>query len=133
MHVAWHGCTCRLDGLRHPDPSAISMPCLFLISRHRATTKGVLMASISRELVAQCRLALQLTPQQFGDMVGCTKRTIQRWEDRGALVLVDQARTIAVALRRSHPEIAQQVAASMNMTLDQLAGYQCFTGKTSAA
>jgi transcriptional regulator with XRE-family HTH domain len=86
------------------------------------------MASISPELVVQCRLALQLTQQQFGDMVGCTKRTIQRWEERGALVLVGQAHAIAVALRGSHPELAQQVAASMDMTLDQLAAYQPDSG-----
>jgi transcriptional regulator with XRE-family HTH domain len=67
---------------------------------------------------------LRLTQQELGDMVGCTKRTIQRWEDRGAMLLPSQAQALATALRRLQPDLSVQIAASMGMTIDQLVEYR---------
>jgi transcriptional regulator with XRE-family HTH domain len=78
------------------------------------------MSGISSSLVIQCRIALGLTQQEFGDMVGCTKRTVQRWEDRGALLVQPEAEALVRAVHPARPDLAEQIAAALEMTLEQL-------------
>ncbi len=65
-------------------------------------------------------MALALSQQQFGDIIGRTKRTIQRWEERGTSLLPSEVKALA---RRLHPiraDLAAQLAAAAGTTLDDL-------------
>jgi GNAT superfamily N-acetyltransferase len=75
------------------------------------------MASVSNVLLIECRMALRLTQQELGDLVGCTKRTIQRWEDRGALFTQQEGEALAGALRMVRPDLAAQIAAIVGISL----------------
>lgn len=78
------------------------------------------MAVISNTLVVHCRMALQLTQQEFGDMVGITKRTVQRWETRGAILTPTNVEALARALHPVQSHLATQVAAAAGTTLHEL-------------
>jgi transcriptional regulator with XRE-family HTH domain len=65
-------------------------------------------------------MALRLTQQEFGDIVGCTKRTVQRWEERGATLIPSQVEALAHALYPIQADLAAQVAAAVDTTLDRL-------------
>jgi len=67
------------------------------------------MPADSGALLIHCQMALGLTQQGLGDLLGMTKRTIQRWQDRGFAPLAQQAETLAHALRPVRPDLADQV------------------------
>jgi hypothetical protein len=78
------------------------------------------MAGISSTLVIHCRMALRLTQQEFGDLVGHTKRTVQRWETRGALLTRTNIEAIVRALHPVQPDLATQIATAGDTTLEEL-------------
>jgi hypothetical protein len=53
-------------------------------------------------------------------MVGVAKRTMQRWEDRGAYLLPSQIRTLAAAALTRDPALAARIAAYGNTSLEAL-------------
>jgi hypothetical protein len=78
------------------------------------------MAGASNNLLIQCRMALGLTQQEFGEIVGLTKRTIQRWEERGATLIPSEIEALARALHPVRPDLAEQIVATVATTLDRL-------------
>jgi len=69
------------------------------------------MAGIPKELLLKCRLALKLTQEELGDLLGKSKRTIQRWEDHGTILLPSDAEALARALQPVEPDLATQIVA----------------------
>ena len=92
------------------------------------------MASDSKTLVIQCRIALGLSQREFGNLVGRSERTIQRWEDRGVTLIASEGEALARALRASRPDLAAEVAARTGTTLERLgrAGVAAARGPTPA-
>ncbi len=78
------------------------------------------MAALTASLVIQSRQALQLTQNDLADLVGCTKRTIQRWETSGATLTVHQVEALVRALHGVDADLAAQVAASDDTTLEKI-------------
>jgi transcriptional regulator with XRE-family HTH domain len=78
------------------------------------------MTGASHTLLIHCRLALGLSQQEFAALVGVTKRTLMRWEERGTVLLPPQATALARALNGVRPDLAVQVAASVGATLPKL-------------
>jgi transcriptional regulator with XRE-family HTH domain len=78
------------------------------------------MTGASDSLLIQCRMAMGLTQQEFGEIVGLTKRTIQRWEERGASLIPSEVEALARALHPVRPDLAAQIAATVDTTLDRL-------------
>jgi transcriptional regulator with XRE-family HTH domain len=78
------------------------------------------MASIDSALLVHCQMALGFTQQQLADLLGCTKRTVQRWEDKGATLLPSGIEALAHALYPVRPDLAEQVAAAGDTTLEQI-------------
>jgi transcriptional regulator with XRE-family HTH domain len=79
-----------------------------------------LMSSISHLRVIECRAALEMSQQQLADLLGVTKRTIQRWEDRGAIITHATAQTLANAVREGRPDLADAVLAEWRSTSESL-------------
>jgi transcriptional regulator with XRE-family HTH domain len=67
------------------------------------------MPTDSAALLVHCQIALRLTQEQLGELLGRTKRTIQRWQDQGFEPMADQAETLAQALQPVRPDLAEQV------------------------
>ena len=65
-------------------------------------------------------MALGLTQKEFGDIVGKTKRTVQRWEEDGVALIPSEVKAFAQALCPVRPDLAAQMAAAANTTLDEL-------------
>jgi DNA-binding XRE family transcriptional regulator len=78
------------------------------------------MAGATNVLMIECRMALGLTQEQMGKLVGCTKRTIQRWEDRGALLVAREVEALVRALHPVRPDLATQIAAILGSTPDRI-------------
>lgn len=90
-----------------------------LLLRPRATTRLTIMADVSSRLIVQSRLALHLSQAQFGDLFGKTKRTIQRWEDKGAYLLPSDAEALVRALKPVSPDLAAGVLTATNRETDE--------------
>jgi hypothetical protein len=67
------------------------------------------MAADSAALLVHCQIALGLTQEELGDLLGRNRRTIQRWQERGFELMADQAETLAHALQAVRPDLAEQV------------------------
>jgi hypothetical protein len=67
------------------------------------------MPADSAALLVHCQMALGLTQDQLGDLLGRNKRTIQRWQEHGFEPIADQAETLAHALEPVRPDLAEQV------------------------
>jgi transcriptional regulator with XRE-family HTH domain len=67
------------------------------------------MAIDSGKMLTQCQFALHLTQEELADLIGVSKRTIQRWQDRGCNITPAQAEALASALRPVRPDLADQV------------------------
>jgi transcriptional regulator with XRE-family HTH domain len=67
------------------------------------------MPADSAALLVHCQLALGLTQQELGDLLGRDRRTIQRWQESGFEPMADQAETLAHALQSVRPDLAEQV------------------------
>jgi transcriptional regulator with XRE-family HTH domain len=78
------------------------------------------MGGVTNTLVVQCRLALGLTQKEFGEIFGRTKRTVQRWEESGALLILQEVDALARALHPLRPDLAEKVAVATGTTLDKL-------------
>src|SRR5450631_2773617 len=51
--------------------------------RARDIWQPITMAIDSGKMLTQCQFALHLTQEELADLIGVSKRTIQRWQDRG--------------------------------------------------
>lgn len=91
-----------------------------LTTRNRAKCLLTVMASISKALLMQCRIALGLTQKEFANMFGRAKRTIQRWEDRGTTMLPSEIEVLTCAIHPVRPDLAEQVATAGGTTLAAL-------------
>ncbi len=80
------------------------------------------MGTLDRSLLVQCRIALELTQEAFGDLLGCTKRSVQRYESQGAHLLPSHVQTLARAVNAVRPPLAEQGAAAAGTTRDRLGG-----------
>jgi hypothetical protein len=70
------------------------------------------MPSDSSVLMVDVQMALHLSQTELGALIGVTKRTIQRWQDRGVPALDEEDATIlADRLRPTHPHLADAVMA----------------------
>jgi transcriptional regulator with XRE-family HTH domain len=78
------------------------------------------MADATNVLIIECRMALGLTQEDFGNIVGRTKRTVQRWEDGGAVLVASEGETLARALISVRPDLAEKIAEAIDTTLDAL-------------
>ena len=67
------------------------------------------MPSDSAALLVHCQVALGLTQEELGDLLGRNRRTIQRWQESGFEPMADQAETLADALQPVRPDLAEQV------------------------
>jgi transcriptional regulator with XRE-family HTH domain len=67
------------------------------------------MPADSAGLLVHCQMALGMTQEELGDLLGRTKRTIQRWQESGFEPMADQAETLADALQPVRPDLAEQV------------------------
>jgi hypothetical protein len=63
------------------------------------------------ELLVHSQMALQLTQQQLADLLGVSKRTVQRWQDRGGSLLPVHAERLASAVRSMRPDLAEKAMA----------------------
>ncbi len=89
------------------------------------------MVTLSAALVIRCRMALRLTQEDFGNILGVTKRTVQRWEERGALLIDSQIEALARAVYPAEPDLAAEVAAARGTTLDRLGVVPSADGTTT--
>jgi hypothetical protein len=78
------------------------------------------MADPSNTLLTECQLALGITQEDLGNIVGRTKRTVQRWQQRGATLLPSEAEALARALCPARPDLAERIASAAGTTLDAL-------------
>jgi DNA-binding transcriptional regulator YiaG len=97
---------------------AVASPCL--MPRGHAKVLAARMAGIPDSLIVQCRLALGVTQQEFAQIFGYTKRTVQRWEERGAALIPSEIETLARVLYPVRPDLAAQVAEAADTTLDRI-------------
>ena len=54
-------------------------------------------------------MALGLTQEELGELLGRNRRTIQRWQDNDFEPMADQAEMLARALQPVRPDLAEQV------------------------
>jgi transcriptional regulator with XRE-family HTH domain len=105
---------CLLHGLAIP----VAFPSRTL--PNHAKTIVTEMAGVTGSLLIECRMALNLTQEQFGDIIARTKRSIQRYEEHGTSLLPSEVAALARAVCRVRPDLAAQIAASGDTTLEQL-------------
>jgi transcriptional regulator with XRE-family HTH domain len=67
------------------------------------------MPADSAALLVHCQIALGLTQEELGDLLGMNRRTIQRWQESGFEPTTDQAETVANALQPVRPDLAERV------------------------
>jgi transcriptional regulator with XRE-family HTH domain len=67
------------------------------------------MPTESAALLVHCQIALGLTQKELGELLGRNRRTIQRWQESGFVLMADQAETLAHALQPLRPDLAEQV------------------------
>lgn len=60
-------------------------------------------------LIAEARMRLGYNQEQLAHALGSSKRTVQRWEGRGATPSYDMMRRLSDAVRPVDPEIADQL------------------------
>jgi transcriptional regulator with XRE-family HTH domain len=62
-----------------------------------------------RALLTHCQMALGLSQEKLGELLGKNRRTIQRWQDGGFHPTADQAETLARALQPVRPDLAEEM------------------------
>ena len=72
-------------------------------------------------LLIQSQRALSMSQTQLGQLLGVSKRTIQRWQDRETTLLPSTFRTLAAAVYPKDPALAARIAAHGSTTLEALA------------
>lgn len=75
------------------------------------------MSSFTDVHVAQARSALGMSQREFGRMLGVVKRTVQRWEDHGAIVTPSTVATLVAAVHPRDPALAARIAAHSGTSL----------------
>jgi DNA-binding transcriptional regulator YiaG len=117
----------RRSSRSHPPSATIPVACIrdhgYVASRaepNHATMPSADMAGLTSTFVVECRIALGLTQNEFGNILGRTKRTIQRWEDRGPLLIPQEVEALARALHPVRPDLAEKVAVATGTTLHAL-------------
>jgi hypothetical protein len=78
------------------------------------------MAEDISVLLIQTRRALHLSQRELGERLGMVKRTMQRWEARGAILLPSHIRILATALYPENPALAARMAAYGHTSLREL-------------
>ncbi len=78
------------------------------------------MAAATASLLVECRIALNLTQEAFGNIIARTKRSIQRYEEHGVTLMPSEVAALARALSRVRPDLAAQIATLSDTTLEQL-------------
>jgi hypothetical protein len=71
-------------------------------------------------LLMETRQTLSLSQEGLGKLLGMAKRTIQRWEARGTILMASQIRTLATAVHPRDPDLAARIAAHGRTTLEAL-------------
>jgi hypothetical protein len=72
------------------------------------------------ELAARGQMTLGMTHRQFGEALGTSERTSQRWARSGAHLTVDQLRTLAQLVFPRDAELAGRIAAAASESLESL-------------
>ena len=75
---------------------------------------------VSRSDWAKVRWTLGITQAELGKLIGCSGRTIQRYEGSSPLLSVDQCRAIALALHPKDAALARTFARHGRTTLEEL-------------
>src|SRR5579863_5975750 len=88
--------------------------------RNHAKTRADMTSGSNSLLIIECRMALGLTQERFADLVGRTKRTIQRWEVNGVTLIPSEVETLARAVCSVRPDLAERLATSAGTSLDAL-------------
>ncbi len=78
------------------------------------------MSSSLPLLLVETRHTLVLSQGQLAEMMGVVKRTMQRWEDRGAILLPSHIRTLANSGAPQGPRPCAPIAAYGNTSLEAL-------------
>jgi transcriptional regulator with XRE-family HTH domain len=71
-------------------------------------------------LVGDARRALRLNQEEFANLIGSSKRTVQRWETRRATPLGSELATIAAKVHRADANVAAAIAKQLGQTLEGL-------------
>jgi transcriptional regulator with XRE-family HTH domain len=71
-------------------------------------------------LTLQARNALGLGQKGLGDLLGASRRTVQRWDSRQGAPSADQLARLATAVHPHNAPLATNIAALAGMTLEQL-------------
>jgi hypothetical protein len=83
--------------------------------------KGVVFANRPTEaLVARAQMALGMSHRTFGEALGVSQRTAQRWASHGANLSVAQLQTLAALVHPEDPTLAAELAESTSETLVSL-------------
>jgi hypothetical protein len=72
------------------------------------------------ELLVRLQSALQTSQERLGELVGVSRRTVIRWQQRGAVLLPSQWETFARACHPHDRDLAAQCAAHAGETLESL-------------
>jgi hypothetical protein len=78
------------------------------------------MASLSANHLVETRLALRLNQGELADLFGVAKRTIQRWESRGATVIPETVATLVLAVHPKDRALAGRIAQHGGTSLREL-------------
>jgi hypothetical protein len=70
------------------------------------------MAIDVSKLLVECQLALGISQKEMGALLGKNRRTIQRWQERGRILLPQDAEKLADAVRPVRPDLADQAVAA---------------------
>ena len=71
-------------------------------------------------LMVHAHHALRMTQREFGELIGVSERTIQRWTASTPGFTPGQLKTLATALYPVHPPLAARFAALARETLESL-------------
>jgi transcriptional regulator with XRE-family HTH domain len=71
-------------------------------------------------LLLEARRTLGWGQRQLAEHLGCSERTIQRWDARGSTPMPNQLARLAGLVYPQDPELASRIAKAADTTLDQL-------------
>ena len=78
------------------------------------------MATPSSILMIKAQTALSCTQAELGDVLGASKRTVQRWQHGGAILLPQQWGKLATAVHPHDRDLAASIAAEGGTNLVDL-------------
>lgn len=74
----------------------------------------------TRDLVARAQRTLGMTHRAFGEALGASERTAQRWARHGATLTVSQLRALAALVHPYDSSLAAELAEATSETLESL-------------